>query len=246
MSDFDKVEAITKFVINSMSYDKETLNEEKTPEQIRKLWGENLEYALEGHGICTGYAKLANALLHEAGLESYFQIAPEHVLNLVVVDGKPYWLDCTFLDTSLKIDPWTYSFVPDTEYYLTNDLNDWIPNEANYYKFIDAIDSDYAVNVYEQEIKDNFTTPDIAKTKAWNGIKELISEDQGPGATKPMEDKDEVEVEVEEIGTLQPFPTYSFAICARGVGTDDVDYASSNVNHQATIGTKHNGEVPTN
>lgn len=264
MSDFEKTEAITKFVINLMDYDKDTLNEEESPEQIRKLWGENLEYALEGHGICAGYAKLVNALLHEAGLESYFQTGPDHLFNLVNVDGKNYWLDCTLLDTDLKIDPWTYNFIPDTKYYLTRDLNDWM--DADYYKLLYTDDQNLARYKYTDDIKRNFIIPDIAEAQAKRGIYEVLD---GLGAIKPGEDEvkyivtkhgkvlgtgnldkvydifattDPDGVKVEE---RKEFETGVFAICAANISERDlsvVEYQVANQSNLTNVSSMQVGE----
>lgn len=104
MDNFKKIEELSKYIIGQVDYDAEAAwGEEKTAEIYKRAWGENLYYtALEGIGLCDGYATFTIALFLEAGIESYMQEMPGHVYNLVKVNGIYYEIDLTTLDSIVE------------------------------------------------------------------------------------------------------------------------------------------------
>ncbi len=91
MTDEEKIQAITYYVINNYHY------------KITKVGESNdrpLSSTLEnGGGVCASYAYLTNVLLRKAGINSYEVVTENkllgHAWNLVEVDGKYYYLDAT-------------------------------------------------------------------------------------------------------------------------------------------------------
>jgi uncharacterized repeat protein (TIGR02543 family) len=87
-SDFEKVKAIHDNIINNSIY--ELYGEQQS------LYG----LAVEGHGVCAGYASLFSDLAHKAGLDATVIVNSEHVWNRVKVAGQWYDVDTTFDDTA--------------------------------------------------------------------------------------------------------------------------------------------------
>ena len=92
MSDEEKIQAVTYYVINNYKY------------RITKVFESNdapLSSTLENKGgVCASYAYLTNVLLRKAGITSYevttnASVALGHAWNLVELDGKYYYLDAT-------------------------------------------------------------------------------------------------------------------------------------------------------
>ncbi len=92
MTDDEKMEAITNYVINNVKYDRSALTDYEKAMIYNKL---AISSALEGHGVCANYAALTNALCAKAGITSYFVNNENHAWNLVKLDGKYYYIDTT-------------------------------------------------------------------------------------------------------------------------------------------------------
>lgn len=94
MSDEEKIQAITYYVIDNYSY------------KITKVFESNedpLESMLDNKGgVCASYAYLTNVLLRMAGINSYEITSENHGWNVVELDGKYYYLDAT----NIKQIPW--------------------------------------------------------------------------------------------------------------------------------------------
>ena len=133
MTDEEKVESITRFVIDHMEYTKEALDMGNLTEDLLiKTWGENLYYSLfEGQGVCDGYEKLTHALLQEAGVNSYALTSDIHTWELVEINGQYYVLDTTRLDSYLEKNNKTIDDVKPGAMYYLNDLDYDYPNEYN-------------------------------------------------------------------------------------------------------------------
>lgn len=94
MTDEEKIQAITFYVIDNYSY------------KITKVFESNeepLESMLDNKGgVCASYAYLTNVLLRKAGIESYEITSDSHGWNVIELDGKYYYLDAT----NIKQVPW--------------------------------------------------------------------------------------------------------------------------------------------
>lgn len=133
MTDEEKVESITRFVIDHMEYTMEALDMGNLTEDLLiKTWGENLYYSLfEGQGVCDGYEKLTHALLQEAGVNSYALTSDYHIWELVEINGQYYVLDTTRLDSYLEKNNMTIDDVKPGAMYYLNDLDYDYPDEYN-------------------------------------------------------------------------------------------------------------------
>ena len=133
MTDEEKVESITRFVIDHMEYTKEALDMGNLTEDLLiKTWGENLYYSLfEGQGVCDGYEKLTHALLQEAGVNSYALTSDIHIWELVEINGQYYVLDTTRLDSYLEKNDMTIDDVKPGDMYYLNDLDYDYPDRYN-------------------------------------------------------------------------------------------------------------------
>ena len=133
MTDEEKVESITRFVIDHMEYTKEALDlRNLTEDLLIKTWGENLYYSLfEGQGVCDGYEKLTHALLQEAGVNSYALTSDIHIWELVEINGQYYVLDTTRLDSYLEKNDMTIDDVKPGAMYYLNDLDCDYPDKNN-------------------------------------------------------------------------------------------------------------------
>lgn len=99
MSDREKIEAITRYIVNNVTYNFDALNDDNnSPEMIRKTWGEKLDIIFEGTGVCDGYEAFTHALLQAAKVKSYREEGYAHTWELVYLNGKYYQLDTTKLD----------------------------------------------------------------------------------------------------------------------------------------------------
>ena len=119
MTERDKVKAIHDWIVKNTTYDVASFNlihqgkGNETPDWIHVEIGP----LLHGRAVCDGYAWTFNYLALTAGLQSRFVEGPvyykdgtcpgAHAWNQVFVDGKWYFIDCTWDD---------YDFADDTEY----------------------------------------------------------------------------------------------------------------------------------
>ena len=116
MTDFEKVKAISKYILEHLEYDIVNFNvypKSNSKDIRKKLWGETLYNVTIANNkenaekdtveaVCYGYATLAEALYTEAGVKSLTQETTGHIYNLVDIDGILYKVDLTCLDDLLK------------------------------------------------------------------------------------------------------------------------------------------------
>lgn len=95
MTEREKIKAITLYIMDHLTYDYRI---NKDDDLIMEYNDHQLEYALEDKGICINYAKLAQALFTEAGIENYTQMSTTHIWNVIKLDGEYYSHDITLLD----------------------------------------------------------------------------------------------------------------------------------------------------
>lgn len=95
MTEREKIKAITLYIMDHLTYDRRIY---KDDDLILEYNCHQLKYALEGKGICINYAKLAQALFTEVGIENYTQMNINHIWNVIKLDGKYYSHDITLLD----------------------------------------------------------------------------------------------------------------------------------------------------
>lgn len=107
MSQRQKLEAINKFIVDTVDYDYDALTAMDNPIAVTKYKDAWTAYgALFGKKVvCGGYAMLFSALAKEAGLESvyvsgYVGDASLHAWNMVKLDGKWVVVDTTWNDSS--------------------------------------------------------------------------------------------------------------------------------------------------
>lgn len=65
--------------------------------------------------VCNGYSRLYLALCDKAGIECNYVANSDHAWNRVHIDGKYYFVDCTWDDGEpIK---WTYCLIPKKDFY---------------------------------------------------------------------------------------------------------------------------------
>jgi len=84
MSDQEKLQAITLYVIRNVRYDESLAIESNN---------RPLDTALEGTGVCTSFSYFVTALGQEAGLTVYDVRSDNHRWNLVEMNGKFFYID---------------------------------------------------------------------------------------------------------------------------------------------------------
>lgn len=109
MSDAIHARQLHNWLVNNCGYmvPGKKYNETKNGNNMEYQTSDNLfmSYALTGCGetVCSGYAKAYNRLLTAAHIESYMlyqDIGTKHQWNLAKIDGKWYYIDVTWDDTT--------------------------------------------------------------------------------------------------------------------------------------------------
>lgn len=157
-SDYDKVKGVYEYIIEHTRY-------EKTGETDQSL----CSVLLEGHGVCAGYAKSTQYLLHRLGVEAVYVSGTadggNHAWNIVKIDGSWYQLDTTWGDPTSKSGEqtlsWNYFCLTDEEMELNH-----TPDPSLFYPPCSAT----AANYYRREGR-YFTTCDR------EGIRSLFAAD---------------------------------------------------------------------
>ena len=135
MTDFQKVETISKYVLEHLEYDHANLNNypiSKSHQLREQLWSKSLYYITMANmkeneeknsvdAICYGYSSFTNALYIEAGVKAFMQETTGHIYNLVNIDNVFYKVDLTSLDEFIKkqgIQVKDYDFKINSEDYM--------------------------------------------------------------------------------------------------------------------------------
>ena len=92
MSENEKVNAITSYVVNNIAWD---LEAHGNKEKVHEYNVNPLKYALEGKGICPNYSYLFQCLCSRANIYSNIMSNYTHEWNLVKIDDKYYYIDST-------------------------------------------------------------------------------------------------------------------------------------------------------
>lgn len=87
MDDEARIQAICDYVINNFKY-KLSESEESNEEPL--TW-----FLENGSGVCASYSYLTSVLLTKAGVTNYPVSDNDHGWNMVEMDGKYYYIDCT-------------------------------------------------------------------------------------------------------------------------------------------------------
>ncbi len=101
MSDTEKIDEITSYIVDNMTYDFHASDEwyENGNEKPLEEYNDNaLEYALKGVGCCRNYSAFLTVLLLKAGIDAYEVRNFDHIWNMVVLDGYCYWIDTIRID----------------------------------------------------------------------------------------------------------------------------------------------------
>ena len=171
MDDEEKIEALSKYVISHMEYDYDLVSDkEKSPEEIKKGWGESLYYSvMEGKGVCQGYAIYAQNLFTEADITSFKIEGLMHTWNLVQIDDEYYFVDLTNVDSQISEEEsnsfdnynWdTYYLVP-------------VDEEWPFYTYTLPVDAEEEYNKAKEEREEN-------TTKSQNYKIQIKKQDLGP------------------------------------------------------------------
>ncbi len=112
-----------------------------TDETMGKM-GNNLVGAfVDGKAVCEGYARAMHVLLERSGIYNYLVIGDGktedgielHMWNVVAIDGKNYYLDATWNDTSLENEIGYFYFNVDDEIFSRDHFNlNTANNNCNY------------------------------------------------------------------------------------------------------------------
>ena len=103
LSDKEKLDIILRYVLEHFSYDEEVSYQRKLNMEdvdYDKFYGRGtLEASLENDTqICGNYAGMMMALLHRCGIKNSMVSSNSHAWNIVLIDGKYYYVDSTILD----------------------------------------------------------------------------------------------------------------------------------------------------
>ena len=98
-TDYDKMVAVHDKLLNSMYY---SYDDEGNPSD--EAWAHNVIGSFDkGKGVCESYAKVYQLVMNALGYESIMVAGTSngegHVWNLVKIDDKYYYVDCTWDDT---------------------------------------------------------------------------------------------------------------------------------------------------
>ena len=116
MTDTEKINAISSYVIDNLEYDAAMLYESNMSP---------LSLALnENKGVCSSYAYLTNVLLNKANINSINLINDEHSWNLLEIDDEYYYLDTTNIDISNSF----IRAINKPGYYMANPIDSKLPN----------------------------------------------------------------------------------------------------------------------
>lgn len=106
MDDFEKIKALSYWVIDYLEYFDEVANKEFyewTSKNIENAYGKTLSYIKEnGIALCFGYTVFSSSLFTEAKITNYASNTFGHIYNLVEIDGIFYQIDLTQLDDYLE------------------------------------------------------------------------------------------------------------------------------------------------
>lgn len=113
MNDKEKIQAICLYILENMEYDLEFAK--KSNQEPISCFLENAK------GVCITYSHLAKSLLGRAGIQSYVVTNSSHGWNIVLIDGRYYYIDLTNMDDSqlnhflLKYFNVSANYLTDTE-----------------------------------------------------------------------------------------------------------------------------------
>lgn len=150
MSAVEKEIAIHDYVVNSVVYDSEALNNNKN-NIIYDDEATNTIYAalIKGKAMCEGYAEAINALLNAAGVEALIISGTAedsktgggpHAWNLVKLDGEYYHLDATWDDPTFENGKQEKSY----DYFNLNDKTISIDHKWDASKYPAAASAKYS------------------------------------------------------------------------------------------------------
>ena len=113
MTDEEKIQAITYYVIDNLHYDLKNQNESNNLPLSSTLKNKG--------GVCVSYAYLTNLLLRKADITSYkIRVEGDHTWNLVELDGKYYYIDTTNIDRIPFISKLALKYFNVGVYYMTD------------------------------------------------------------------------------------------------------------------------------
>lgn len=88
MSNYDKIKAFHDHIINNTIYDEDNTEESYTAYNL----------ITTGKSICGGYSDIISIYLNIIGIQNYKITSPNHIWNLVNLDGVWYHIDATWDD----------------------------------------------------------------------------------------------------------------------------------------------------
>ncbi len=98
MTDLEKQVRIAQYVQDFIEYSEEP---EESYERINPIIYHGL---IKNKGVCNNYARTANYLMNNAGLEVRICEGSGHMWNMIRLDGKWYEFDCTWNDDKIIAD----------------------------------------------------------------------------------------------------------------------------------------------
>ena len=96
LSDVEKALIVHDRLIDFVSYDKNVAAGTTVPDESYTMYG----VFFNRIAVCDGYAKAYAYMLGKLGIKALVVSSPllKHAWNLVYIDGKPYYVDCTWDD----------------------------------------------------------------------------------------------------------------------------------------------------
>ncbi len=127
----DRYRAAYRAVTAAAEYDDDIADatEEQSVTEYMRILRSAYGALVEGSTVCTGYAKAYKALCDYMGLECIMvngtQDEVGHAWNMVMLDGTPYYVDCTYGDTGGGSDYCLFSVdeLKDREYVIDEEYS---------------------------------------------------------------------------------------------------------------------------
>ena len=124
MTDQEKIQTITSYVIKNYSYDE-------------NLQAESNEFPLttmlkEKKGVCRSFSYLTNILLQKSGIKSYIVESDNHAWNIVNIDNKYYYIDTTNINVLPLVSNYLLENLNTGLAYMTSPSNHLLSATSSY------------------------------------------------------------------------------------------------------------------
>lgn len=148
--EIDIITYVSLFMINYFKYDYVMYENNHKTKDINLT-----QFISRGRGVCRHFAKFTKQILNLLGIKCEIIATSDHLLNIVEINGKSYFLDNTWLVE--RMQKGTVKSLSDSSDFLTSNAN------FGHDEYKDVLD-DYSCEDYNrQEIKES-----VRRVKKWN------------------------------------------------------------------------------